>query len=288
MFLRLDLQALQGRLSSYEAQLQARRLKQNTVHRRLATIRLFHSWAREQMGLVPLGRLPMTRLQSRESSSFEAPWLGAIENEIHKARTHGGWPGGGTPDTGRSALTTQAPTAEELKRLLEAPDTATARGLRDKAILHLLAKHALHRAEVCALNREHLLEKQQLLWVPVKGHQESGVPMPLSPESVTILRAYAGTLPLPKERDAGGPLFRSVPRGQPLQGDAFTLERLTIDGIYYLVRSYGKGVELPHLSSRQLRHRAILQVLEEEAGDIEKAGQRLPHISQDVLARYRG
>ena len=53
-------------------------------------------------------------------------------------------------------------TAEELNRLLDAPDTSILRGMRDKAMLELLFSTGLRVSELCALPREINLKLDEL------------------------------------------------------------------------------------------------------------------------------
>lgn len=59
-------------------------------------------------------------------------------------------------------------TADEVRRLLAAPDTS-ARGRRDRAMLHLLAYNALRKVELCRADLQHLRTASNRLVLDVHG-----------------------------------------------------------------------------------------------------------------------
>ncbi len=97
-------------------------------------------------------------------------------------------------------------TSEELTRLLEAPDTSTLRGLRDKAILETLFSTGLRVSELCSLPRDLDLSSDEF---SVRGKGEKIRVVFLSPEAKEALKRY-----LDKRKDMSDALF--VQESNPL------------------------------------------------------------------------
>ena len=78
-------------------------------------------------------------------------------------------------------------TPEELTRLLEAPDTSTPAGLRDKAILEVLFSTGLRVSELCSLPRDLDLASDEF---SVRGKGEKVRVVFLSPEAKSAIKNY--------------------------------------------------------------------------------------------------
>lgn len=89
--------------------------------------------------------------------------------------------------------------AQEFTRFMNAPDTATTAGLRDKAILELLFSTGLRVSELCSLPREIDLSKDEF---SVRGKGEKVRVVFLSEEAKRAIRAY-----LAKRTDMDDALF---------------------------------------------------------------------------------
>lgn len=95
---------------------------------------------------------------------------------------------------------------EELLRLLEAPDTRTFIGRRDKAILELFFSTGMRLSELCALDRFIDFKKGELT---VRGKGEKVRLVFISDRARGAVRAY-----MEKRTDAHEPLFVSVLHGK--------------------------------------------------------------------------
>ncbi len=93
-------------------------------------------------------------------------------------------------------------TSEELNRLLDAPDTATLRGLRDKAILETLFSTGLRVSELCSLPREINLESDEY---SIRGKGEKVRVVFLSDEAKHSIKNY-----LNKRNDLDDALFVKI------------------------------------------------------------------------------
>lgn len=150
-----------------------------------------------------------------------------------------------------------------LKRLVAAPSTATLRGLRDSAILRLLSDNALRRAELCALDVEDFSLSRRQLLLPGRRRGAAKEPVPLTRTAAEAIAAYlvvAGHAANP-----GSPLFRNVDHRPGVAG-----ERLTVDGLYYVVREYGRAVGVGGLTPQRLRQSAVMAALEGDGGSLRR------------------
>ncbi len=162
----------------------------------------------------------------------------------------------------------------QARALLSAPDTATLKGLRDKAILSTLLYHGLRRAELCALHVGDVQERRGVKHLKIhgKGGKLRYVPLhPATAESIALYLERAG-----HGSDAAGALFRPVKNN--VHGDARA--SITTDGVYKMLAGYAAAVKIsvagfgPHA----LRATAATNALDHEA-DIAKVQEWLGHAS---------
>jgi integrase/recombinase XerC len=154
------------------------------------------------------------------------------------------------PPTGKASLP-----APIMKRLLAAPGARTLRGRRDTAILHLLGENALRRAELCALDVADFSPEQRQVMLLDRGRDVPKQAVPLSRKAADSLAGYltmAG-----HGSDPTAPLFRNLDHRPGVRGG-----RLTPDGVYLVVREYGRTVGSERLTPQQLRRSAITAALE--------------------------
>jgi site-specific recombinase XerD len=90
-------------------------------------------------------------------------------------------------------------TDTELSRLLTAPDTSTPKGLRDKALLELFFSTGLRLAELCSLDRDLDLSKDEF---SIRGKGEKVRVVFLSDSAKDAIRIY-----LKSRKDMDEPLF---------------------------------------------------------------------------------
>jgi integrase/recombinase XerC len=142
-----------------------------------------------------------------------------------------------------------------LRRLVAQPKRDSVRGRRDAAILRLLCENALRRSELCALNVTDFSPADRRLQVTGRSGGTSREWVPLSRPATDAISAYLEMAGRPAAPTA--PLFRNVDHRPGVTG-----ERLTPDGLYFLVREYGRKVGLKELTPRWLRESAIGAALE--------------------------
>ncbi|POP74131.1 tyrosine-type recombinase/integrase [Pseudomonas syringae] len=166
----------------------------------------------------------------------------------------------------------------QAKQLLDAPDTETLKGLRDRAILAVLLYHGLRREEAAQLKTGDLQERRGIKHLRVHGKGSKIRFLPLHPVAAERIYAY---LEQDVERDtAPGPLFRSL-RGTT------TGAGITANGIYTVVEAYAKkaGIVVEHLGVHGLRATAATNALEHDA-DIAKVQMWLGHANISTTRLY--
>ena len=165
----------------------------------------------------------------------------------------------------------------EVKRLLEFPDRETFKGKRDYAIFRLLWSNALRRAEVSALNVEDInLEKLEVC-ILGKGR---GTQREVLEIGVKTKEALQDWFSVRNAQTPVDPLFISI---KP----AHWGQRLSGDGIYYLVRSTCKaiGVSRP-MSPHRIRHSAVTCGLEKTNGNTRAVQAFSRHAQADTMNFY--
>lgn len=157
---------------------------------------------------------------------------------------------------------------DELKRLLNAPDTKSGllQGLRDKAILELFFSTGLRLAELCSLNRDLDLSKDEF---SIRGKGEKVRVVFLSENAKDAIRQY-----LKARKDLDEPMF--VRSHRSLLGPR-TKSRLTHRSIERIVKHYAikAGISkkvTPHI----IRHSFATDLLSNGA-DIRSVQMMLGH-----------
>ena len=144
-------------------------------------------------------------------------------------------------------------TNAEVRRLLAMPDTSTAQGARDNAILHLFLFTAMRSVEI---NRANLSDwqtigTQQVIYYQGKGHSEADdykvVVDPVA-DAVQLWLSYRGNKP--------GALFTSL-------SDRSQGERLSLRAIRNLIKDHMRkaGIDDPKKTTHSLRHTAITNAI---------------------------
>ena len=132
-------------------------------------------------------------------------------------------------------------TPEDCRRLLDAPPADTPEGVRDRALLAVLAYTGCRVGEVCRLRVEDYKASggHKVLEVRGKGGKERRVP--LHPEAFERLDAW---LDVSAVRDQTGALFRPVASARGGGADGFKGSSLTRRAVQYLVARYVRRLGL--------------------------------------------
>lgn len=167
---------------------------------------------------------------------------------------------------------------DQAKLLLEAPDTETVKGVRDRAILAVLLYHGLRREEAARLTMGDLVERRGVKHLRVHGKGKKIRFLPLHP--VAAERIYAYLEHDSARNTSSGPLFRSV-RGKT------TGAGVTANGLYTVVAHWARvaGIEVDGLGVHGLRATAATNALEHDA-DIAKVQMWLGHANISTTRLY--
>ncbi len=158
----------------------------------------------------------------------------------------------------------------QARQLLDAPDSVSLKGKRDRAMLATLLYHALRRDELCRLKvKDFKNERRGVAHLKVSGKGGKTRYVPLHPAASGLILDYveaAGHM-----AEDGGALFRSVHHGR-IEGSQ---KAITADAIYKLVRAYSKALGF-EIGAHSLRATAATNALDHQA-DIAKVQEWLGH-----------
>jgi integrase/recombinase XerD len=163
---------------------------------------------------------------------------------------------------------------DELARLLEAPDSSTPRGLRDKAVIELLYASGMRVSELSSLTLEHLDLAQGQMTVMGKGSKERI--LPAHARAVALLREYLrDARPALAREHSGSWVFLSG------QGNRFSEDSIRRMFKRYLTLA---GAEL-NLSPHALRHTFATHLLDGGA-DLRTVQELLGHVALSTTQIY--
>lgn len=230
---------------AWRAELQRRQLSASSINVNLAALRKLVSEA--------------------ESHGLLSPGQAAIVSGVRNVKMHGSRAGNWL-------------TAEQASRLLQAPDAATVRGKRDRAILALLIGCGLRRAELVGLEVGSLQMREGRWVIPDllgKGNRLRTVPVPGWVKHRADDWIAAAFL-------SAGRLFRAVNKAGRVQG-----EGLTEEAVWQVVRAYAAPIGFPGLSPHDLR-RTCAKLCRSAGGELEQIQFLLGHASILTTERYLG
>jgi site-specific recombinase XerD len=244
-----------------------------------ATVALFLA-AQAKLGIAPstLGRrlaaIRLMHVGARLASPHDALQVDEVMRGIRRA-----W---------KRPVTQKAPAVdEEIKRMVNAVEPQTLKGLRDRALLLLGFAGAFRRSELVALDTEHLTERAEGLDVLIassKTDQEGAgqvlaIPRvehsPYCPvQAVSDWMVAAGI--------SSGAVFRSMHRG-----DTVGTARLSAQSVALIVKALAAtaGLEASRYAGHSLRSGFLTSAARNQASIFKMADQSR-HKSLDVLREY--
>jgi site-specific recombinase XerD len=154
----------------------------------------------------------------------------------------------------------------QARTLLNAPESDTLKGKRDRTILSTLLYHGLRREELCLLKVRGLIARRGVLHLRVHGKGGKTRYLPLHPGTAGLITEYLEACGQTQDGDA--PLFRPVKNNVHKRTDT----AMTADGVYKLVQAYAQKIGLTgieRLGVHALRATAATNALDHEA-DIAK------------------
>jgi len=169
-------------------------------------------------------------------------------------------------------------TAEEARRLWQAPETDTLKGKRDRALLAVLLGCGLRRRELAELTVD-LLQRREDHWAIVdlvgKGGHIRTVPVPdWVKQTIDDWLAAA--------RITTGRMFRCGCRAGKAWGEGMT-ERV----VWHVVKQYAAKLGLARIAPHDLR-RSCARLCHAAGGEMEQIQFLLGHVSVQTTEKYLG
>ena len=163
----------------------------------------------------------------------------------------------------------------QARSLLNAPDTTTIQGLRDRAILSTLLYHGLRRAELCALMVGDIQQRRGVAHLHVHGKGDKIRYVPLHPATAEHIDAYLQSTAHAGDRQ--GALFRPVKNNVHEKNAGASI---TPDGVYKMLVGYAASIKMDVIGfgPHALRATAATNALDHDA-DIAKVQEWLGHAS---------
>jgi len=229
-------------INAHVAHLKASGVPASSINQRLAAIRKLAKEAADN-GLIDEG---------------QASAIGRVDNIKVQGKKLGNW----LSHTQASAM-------------LNAPDTSTLKGLRDRAILAVMLGCGLRREEVVNLQVEHLQQREGR-WVilDLTGKHNRTRTVPIAAWVKALIDAWAGAATL-----RSGVLFRPIRRGGHLQDSGMTSQ-----AVWDVVATYAP---VEGLAPHDLR-RTFAKLADKAGAPLVQIQKTLGHASVQTTERYIG
>ncbi|PCJ54438.1 MAG: integrase [Planctomycetota bacterium] len=176
---------------------------------------------------------------------------------------------------------TPALSDKQARKLLQAPDGSTLKGIRDRAIIATYLFHALRRTELALLAVGSLEERRGVMHFRVFGKGSKTRYVPVHPAALEAISTYLDEAGHGDEKK--GALFRPVKNNTTGTLD----EAMTGDGLYKMIKAYAAlaEVEVEGLCLHALRATAATNALE-HAADIAFVQGWLGHANISTTRLY--
>jgi site-specific recombinase XerD len=167
----------------------------------------------------------------------------------------------------------------QARALLDAPDSASLKGKRDRAILAILLYQALRRDELCKLKVKDIKqERRGILHMKVSGKGGKTRYLPIHPQVSGLLHDYLEAAGHSNEDT--GPLFISLSNNRHQQAK----KAMTPDAVYKIVQVYSGKLGI-RIGAHSLRATAATNALDHQA-DIAKVQEWLGHANISTTRIY--
>ena len=175
-----------------------------------------------------------------------------------------------------------------MTRLLEAPDTSTPAGRRDRAVLELFYASGLRLAELCDIDLEDISLNRRNVRVRGKGGKERIVPF--NGATAEAIKVMLADRPAFAPATAGKPSSATRGARKTRQRDALFLNfrgaRLTTRSVDRIVRRYARQAGVAQgISPHALRHTFATHLLRAGA-DLRVIQELLGHAQLSTTQRY--
>lgn len=220
----------------------------STVARRLAAARTFYTFARA-VGAV----------ERNPAELVEAPRVEAARQRAPHVEAAGA------------------------RRLLDSPDTSTVRGLRDRAILGLLACSGLRRAEVAGLRAGDVKCSPVGVTATVDGKGGKVRTVDVDRATAAALLAYLAAAGRPLDQaEASAPMFRGI-------GPHAGASGIALDTVDHLVRAHAARAGVEAVGGAVAPHalrRTFATVALDRGASLEALRRTMGHADPRTTARY--
>lgn len=232
-------------INRYVKSLRARKLSSSTINQKLSSIRKLATEAEDN-----------NLIDSRIANGVRA-----VRGVPFRGRRTGNWL-----------------TKEEAQRWLNAPDTKTLKGVRDRALLAVLIGCGLRRAEAAILSFSHI-EQREGRWVIVDivGKRDKMRTVPMPSWAKACVDAWKSVAHLEE-----GFVFRRVNKGGNLMG-----ESITPQAIRDIVAGYAEKLENQGIAPHDLR-RTFAKLAHKGGSPIDQIQLSLGHDSIQTTEKYLG
>lgn len=166
----------------------------------------------------------------------------------------------------------------QAQSLLNAPDTCTLKGLRDRAVIAVLLGCGLRRSEVAALTFEHIQQRDGRWCIVDLVGKHGRIRTTPVPYWVKVAIDTWTTV----AEVADGHVFRPVLRGDRIVGN-----RLGEKVVWQMLREYATQLGIPGLAPHDLR-RTCAKLCRAADGELEQIQMLLGHASVQTTERYLG
>ena len=169
---------------------------------------------------------------------------------------------------------------EEARALLDAIDTTTPIGLRDRALISLMVYTFARVGAAIAMKVEDVFVQNRRLWVRLHEKGGKAVALPCHHNLESYLHAYLDGTGI--AGDAGGPLFRTIRRGTA----ELTRSPLPSNKAYAMVQRRAQAAEIgTRIGNHTFRATGITAYLT-NGGTLEKAASIANHASTRTTQLY--
>lgn len=169
-------------------------------------------------------------------------------------------------------------TLRQAQALLSAPDIATAKGLRDRAIIAVLLGCGLRRSEVAALTFAHIQQRDgRWCIVDLKGKHGRIRTMPMPTWVKVAIDAWTSAADVVE-----GHTFRPVNRVDQVVG-----QRLGEKVVWQMLQQHAAATGVPGIAPHDLR-RTCAKLCRAAGGELEQIQLLLGHASVQTTERYLG
>jgi site-specific recombinase XerD len=172
-------------------------------------------------------------------------------------------------------------TKDQAEKILAAPDTTTALGLRDRAILALLIGAGLRRAECAALTVEHLQQREgRWCIVDIAGKRNKLRTVPIASWVKALIDSWTTAAGI-----TSGLICRRASWG--LNRFEVSQSGLSEQGVYRVALRYGWQADAPSIKPHDLR-RTFARLARDGEAPLEQIQLSLGHESIATTERYLG